>query len=218
MNDGDKVNLPRKAAVAEAPRHKRKDPPNSRASVESTGATDGSSTKRIKYEQGQRDSEERFSEQQEDLEAQKAEIPADVPELIQKMFGQVGFVKWNKNFRPVLVLSPLDVPMGPARSLWMKMYHKMKENHRPLESMSVLVYWYGEKKTSEYFNLVPQSKFIPYDDKATTKMLAYAKKAELKTGQGKNLTHDDKQRIRGMQQLREDLEKDPADRRRRFVL
>ncbi|KAL7566711.1 hypothetical protein ACA910_017767 [Epithemia clementina (nom. ined.)] len=153
----------------------------------------------------------------DEFEDEKATILATVPSTIQAMFRQIGFAKWNKNFLPALILSPYDVPPGPARSIWMDMYRKMQENSRPLDKMSYLVFWYGEEKPSDYYSLIPNSNFTPYE-KATTKMLQYARKAELRAEQKKPLSHDDKQRLRGMQQLKEDLEKKPEDRRRGDVV
>ena len=93
----------------------------------------------------------------------------------------------------------------------------MQENSRPLEKMSFLVFWYGEEKGADYYSLVPFASFIPYEN-VTKKMLDYAKNAEKKSELKKTLTHDDKQRLRGMAQFNEDLAKEPKDRRRGDVV
>mmetsp|Transcript_23674 Transcript_23674/g.55871 ORF Transcript_23674/g.55871 Transcript_23674/m.55871 type:complete len:987 (-) Transcript_23674:1196-4156(-) len=149
-----------------------------------------------------------------ELEDEKEEIFRRVPRNIQGMWGQVGFAKWNKSYLPVLNLSPYDVPPGPVRQMWMEMFEKMRENGRPLEKMSYLVYWYGEESPQSYYSITANSNFVKYDD-APAKMKDFAKTAEKKKLDGaKKLSSDDQQRLRGMKQLQEDLKK-PFDERKR---
>ena len=88
----------------------------------------------------------------------------------------------------------------------------MQENGRPLEKMPYLVFWYGEINPKDFYSIIPQSNFIPYE-KAPSKMLNYATKAEAKRDKGVKLATEDKQKIRAMEQLQEDLKKDPGERR-----
>lgn len=60
-----------------------------------------------------------------EFEEEKESILSKVPGNIQDLFGQLGFARWNKNFLPALILSPYSVPPGPARNIWLEMYHKV---------------------------------------------------------------------------------------------
>ena len=62
----------------------------------------------------------------EEFEAFRAEILQSLPADYKKMFGQIGFVKWQKTSVPVLILNPFAVPPGDTWHQWLAMYQKVR--------------------------------------------------------------------------------------------
>lgn len=61
------------------------------------------------------------------FETERDAVLKALPDSVQKMFSQIGFVQWGRNarsrtFLPVLILSPYDVPPGKARETWLQKY------------------------------------------------------------------------------------------------
>mmetsp|Transcript_20040 Transcript_20040/g.55306 ORF Transcript_20040/g.55306 Transcript_20040/m.55306 type:complete len:656 (+) Transcript_20040:54-2021(+) len=143
-------------------------------------------------------------EARREVEVDKEEILRLVPPDIQKMWGQVGFAKWNKSYLPALNLCPYDVPPGPVRQMWMDMFEKMRKNGHPLEKMSYLVYWYGSENGAYYYSITANSNFVKYDV-APDKMKDFAKKAKEKHMHSEKLSAEDKQMLRALKEVEEDL-------------
>jgi hypothetical protein len=69
--------------------------------------------------------EKRRKEVKADFEARKKDILEQVPDEVKGRFRHLGFVKWSKSYLPILILSPFDVPPGPVRQQWMKMFENV---------------------------------------------------------------------------------------------
>jgi hypothetical protein len=69
--------------------------------------------------------EKRRKEVKADFEARKNDILEQVPDEVKGRFRQLGFAKWSKSYLPILILSPFDVPPGPVRQQWMKMFENV---------------------------------------------------------------------------------------------
>lgn len=64
-----------------------------------------------------------------EFEADRAEILKSTPAEYKKMFGQIGFTKWNKVLIPVLILNPYHVPPGNVRQQWLDMHQKVRDTY-----------------------------------------------------------------------------------------
>jgi hypothetical protein len=65
--------------------------------------------------------------------ARVEEIPLTILDSIEDEYlsqlGQIGFCKWGKcqKLRPVLIVSPLDLPEGPIRREWLEANNKVRD-------------------------------------------------------------------------------------------
>jgi len=41
-------------------------------------------------------------------------------------FRKLGFARWKRNWLPIIQLGPYDVPPGPVRDGWIKLFHKVR--------------------------------------------------------------------------------------------
>ncbi len=70
--------------------------------------------------------ERKRNEVKKEFEAKKADILEQIPEVYKQRFRQIGFSMWSKSvIYPILILSPFDVPPGPVRQQWMKMFENV---------------------------------------------------------------------------------------------
>jgi hypothetical protein len=77
----------------------------------------------------------------QEFEAGRKTIMDRVPDQYKNRFGEVSFAKWGMRIRPVLIVSPYDVPMGPdsPREQWLGMFERVSslvrndsaQNRRP---------------------------------------------------------------------------------------
>jgi hypothetical protein len=67
-----------------------------------------------------------------------------IPQSIKDMYGQIGFVKWDKDkfMRPVLVLNPYHVPPAPVRSSYFVCMHRFVIVVEDIVCLTLLVYLY----------------------------------------------------------------------------
>eukprot|EP00339_Tiarina_fusa_P000689 CAMPEP_0117006428 /NCGR_PEP_ID=MMETSP0472-20121206/6659_1 /TAXON_ID=693140 ORGANISM="Tiarina fusus, Strain LIS" /NCGR_SAMPLE_ID=MMETSP0472 /ASSEMBLY_ACC=CAM_ASM_000603 /LENGTH=939 /DNA_ID=CAMNT_0004707889 /DNA_START=241 /DNA_END=3060 /DNA_ORIENTATION=- len=136
------------------------------------------------------------------FERERDEILRDIPEEVKARFGQIMFSKWSNSYLPVLVMNPFKVPPGGVRDLWYSMHDKVKSAGR-LDSMTNLVYWYGAyNDPPSAYSFLAVKKLIPYD--------VGIKKGYDQTPKGKKKVND--QLIRGLEEMKEDLVKEPEDR------
>ena len=101
-----------------------------------------SSKKKSKREQEMEPAEKNEGLEEDELERN---FMKELPENIKKYFRQVGFGKWNKEWLPVLFLSPFDV-LDPLRNEWIRKYKTHVSKKVPMQH---LVVWYGSKNDSE---------------------------------------------------------------------
>jgi hypothetical protein len=71
-------------------------------------------------------SQARWLKRKADFEQGRDEILDQVPEKVKARFGQICFSKWGKEFLPLLVLNPYDVPPGVVRDQWLTMKEKVR--------------------------------------------------------------------------------------------
>ena len=76
-------------------------------------------------EEKQKFLEDTVADMKKEFEETKKQILDDIPESYKAGFREIGFVKWQKDWLPVLVVSPFDIPQGPVRDTWIQMYERV---------------------------------------------------------------------------------------------
>jgi hypothetical protein len=151
------------------------------------------------------------------FEAERKQILADLPESITSMFGTIGFVaaEFDENdIVPVLIMSPYDVPPKPVRDVyWFDQYSKAKRS-KALHKLAYLVYHYGADDPDDCYSFIEQEDFITYEDGVRLGYDQLSAELEQKVKDGVELTEEESLRVRGLNELKEDVVKDPSLRKR----
>jgi hypothetical protein len=82
--------------------------------------------------------------------------------------------------------------------------------------MSLLIYWYGEVNEQHMYSLIPQSSFTPYEE-GVAKNPIISKSLQAKVDKGMALEKKDVAKLRALEEVQEDLAKEPSERRRGVV-
>merc|ERR1712232_564496 len=172
----------------------------------------GRKRRKLSNSDDEEDYQQHRGESKNEFERKKKEVLKNIPLDVKNLFQEVGFAKWQKNFLPVLVLSPYSVPPGAVREQWLKMYEKVKENYR-LDSMSLLVSWYGTYDSNSAYSLVPRKNFITYEDGCKLGYDTLPKKIQSKQDSGKKLSGSEEFISLGIAQIKKEFEKNPEDRK-----
>ena len=161
------------------------------------------------------------------FEKERETVLKSLPEALKNMFNVMGFCKAevdedeenaNQNagddYVPVLILSPYSVPPRPVRDVyWFDLYSKNKRTKK-LDEMEYLVYHYGSEDPTDCYSFISQEEFKSYDTglaEGYDKLPAHIQK---KVDAGEELTEEEEQRVRGLEEMKEDALK-PADERKR---
>jgi hypothetical protein len=86
--------------------------------------------------------------------------------------------------------------------------------------MKLLVYWYGVKESNSFYGFVAQSTFTPYHEEAAKGLKGVAKlpaRIQRKISEGAAVKGKDQEVLRAYQELEEDLQKEPGERKRGVV-
>ena len=151
------------------------------------------------------------------FEAERKQILADLPESIKAMFGTIGFAaaEFDENeIVPVLVMSPYDVPPKPVRDVyWFDQYSKAKRS-KSLDKLAYLVYHYGADDPDDCYSFIEQDEFISYEDGVRLGYDQLSVELDQKVKDGADLTEEEALRVRGLNELHEDVLKDASLRKR----
>lgn len=151
------------------------------------------------------------------FEAERKQILADLPDSIKSMFGTIGFAEaeFDENdIIPVLIMSPYDVPPKPVRDVyWFDQYSKAKRS-KSLDKLAYLVYHYGADDPDDCYSFIEQEDFISYEDGVRLGYDQLSAELEQKVKDGIELTEEEALRVRGLDELNEDVVKDPSLRKR----
>ena len=162
------------------------------------------------------------------FEKEREKTLKELPDSIKQMFGQIGFYRQlpdddsdnsddatnNHNvvpiLVPVLIMNPYDVPPKPVRDIyWFDFFSRAKRS-KSLDKLAYLVYHYGSDDPDDCYSFVQQEDFIPYEDGKENGCNKLPEGLESKP----NKTQREKIRVRGIQEMEQDLEKDPGERKR----
>jgi hypothetical protein len=165
------------------------------------------------------------------FEAERDKILSEIPQKIKDQFGQIAFAIAHDEDDdddddeppttvtgtpfPCLVLDPYSVPPRPYRDVyWFDMFQKSKgKNKKPLQHV---VYHYGHD-VDDCYSFVECDKLTYYDDALAQGLVALPPALVAKMDNKEPLAEQEQQRITGMQELEQDLLKEPTERKRGVV-
>jgi len=153
------------------------------------------------------------------FEQEREKILADLPENVKSMFGQIGFCQLYGNgedeeFVPVMIMNPYDVPPKPVRDIyWHDLYSKGKRS-KSLGKLAYLVYHYGSDDPDDCYSFIEQEDFVPADEGLKLGYGETPAEIRKKLDAGTPLDEEEEVRVRGLSEMKEDLAKTLADRRR----
>lgn len=155
-----------------------------------------------------------------DFEKSREKQLSELPESVKSMFGQIGFAFSEDNGEegvPVLVVSPYDVPPKPIRDIyWFDRFSKSKKSKK-LAELSYLVYHYGSLDLDDCYSFVEQDDFLSYEIGKKNGYDMIPLEVQEKMSAGVELTEKESERVRGIQEMTEDIDKDPTERKRGYV-
>lgn len=143
---------------------------------------------------------------------------SELPDNVKSMFGQIGFAfqeyDEEREIVPVLVLSPYDVPPKPIRDIyWFDLFSRVKRSKK-LPELAYLVYHYGSADLGDCYSFVEQSDFESYESGKEKGYGSIPLEIQQKINAGIELTEEEMGKIRAIQEMEEDIAKDPAERKR----
>lgn len=169
-----------------------------------------------------------MEEAKKKFEKEREKILSEIPTSIKDMFGQIGFTAAEPNddsdqdddghslpeIIPILILSPYDVPPKPVRDVyWFDMFAKNKRTKK-LEELPHLVFHYGADDPDDCYSFIEHEDFIHYETGRERGFDNLPDHIAQKVSQGVELTEEEQIRVRGLKEMKEDLEKEPLDRKR----
>jgi hypothetical protein len=170
---------------------------------------------------------------QEDFEAEREQVLDDLPDSIKDMFGTIGFCQVAANddsdddaetvsnkataaaeYVPCLIVSPYDVPPRPVRDVyWFDYYSKCKRT-KTLAQLDYLIYHYGSTDPTDCYSFIKHDQFKSYEDGVRDGDDVLPGRIQTKIAAGHPLSEEEDQRVRGLQEMREDIAKPIEDRKR----
>lgn len=161
------------------------------------------------------------------FEKEKETILKSLPDSVKAMFGVIGFCKAevdeddenaNANagddYVPCLILDPYDVPPRPVRdTYWFDMYSRYKRTKK-LAEMDYLVYHYGSDDPMDCYSFIEQKDFKTYEEGLAAGYDKLPAHIQAKVDAGTELEEEEEQRVRGLEEMKEDVDK-PAEERKR---
>ena len=171
--------------------------------------------------------------EQEKFEKEREQILKSLPENIKDAFGMMGFCKAEENddsdeegnnkpaastalddMVPCLVMNPYDVPPRPVRDVYWHNLYMDKKKKKKLKEMEYLVYHYGASDPDDCYSFIEHEDFLAYDAGLRAGYGNLPAHIQAKVDAGAALTEEEQMRVRGLDEMREDAEKDPSDRKR----
>ena len=148
--------------------------------------------------------------ERERFEKEKEEILSIVPKGHQDNWGQIGFVKWAKQWRPVVLQSPYSVPPNSQmRDQWMTMFRNCQEDPK---RMTFLCYWYGTDNPGEAYTFQQRRTIILHNEGVKKDFHLVPKTIQRKLDRNKKLTKAERELVNGLKVVEEELTKKPEDR------
>jgi hypothetical protein len=169
--------------------------------------------------------------EQEKFEKEREKTLKELPDNVKAMFGQIGFYLEAPDddsddeaaaaaekpsttppiIVPVLIMSPYDVPPKPVRDIYWFDFFSRAKRAKSLDKLAYLVYHYGADDPDDCYSFVEQEDFISYEEGQSK---GYTTLPEDTTSTSTGDEEDIQRRRRGIQELLEDAEKLPGDRKR----
>jgi hypothetical protein len=188
------------------------------------------------------DTNDDMNSAQMNFEAERDKILSELPPVIRDSFGFIGFFLVEDNgdddddeddddedkakkgastptptteyYQPALIVSPFDVPPKPVRDIyWMDMFTKAKRSKAKLAAMDYLVYLYGSHDADDCYNFVAQDELVSFKDAQEQGLDQLPVELEEKQKSGVKLTHVESTLIRGYEEMKVDIDKEPQDRK-----
>jgi hypothetical protein len=150
------------------------------------------------------------------FEKEREKILSEIPASVKSMFGQIGFAvsEEYEEFLPILVLNPYDVPPKPVRDVyWFDMFSKAKRSKK-LAKMSYLVYWYGSDDPEDCYSFIEQNDFESYESGEKKGYGEIPRAIQDKIHEKLPLSDEDQGRVRASEEMKEDIFKEPGERKR----
>jgi hypothetical protein len=168
------------------------------------------------------------------FEAEREKILSELPFSIKAMFGTIGFAAAEPDddddddeegggggggdaplvMLPVLILSQYDVPPKPVRDVyWFDLFSKCKRT-KCLNKLAYLVYHYGADDPDDCYSFIEHEDFVSYEVGCEQGFNILEPELERKVQSGVELTEKEAMRVRGLQELQEDVPKEPSERKR----
>eukprot|EP00536_Pseudo-nitzschia_multiseries_P002682 jgi/Psemu1/283891/fgenesh1_pg.36_\ len=115
--------------------------------------------------------------------------------------------------KPVLIVSPYDVPPKPVRDIyWMDAFTKAKRSKAKLKKLDYLVYVYGSDDPDDCYNFLSHEEFVSLEEGKASGFdeipPAVASKSEAER------TSSESKLVRALEEMKADLAKSPEDRRK----
>lgn len=160
------------------------------------------------------------------FEVERDDILKTLPDELKDVFGAIGFCQGEDEdeeeggaagkpaaFIPCLIVSPFDVPPKPVRDIyWMNLYTKAKRSKAKLKKLDYLVYVYGSDDPDDCYNFVAHEDFVALEDGRSRGYDALPKSVSSKSESDR--TETEAKLVRGLEEMKADLEKQPCDRKR----
>lgn len=157
------------------------------------------------------------------FEKEREKILKDLPDSIKKMFGAIAFGPSafdEDEIVPVLIMNPYHVPPKPVRDVyWFDLYSKTKRSKK-LPHLAYLVYHYGADDPDDCYTFIEHKDLISYEDGVAQGYDRLSAEIQTKindaatSGTCPDLTPEEQMKVRGLEELQEDLAKPPHERRR----
>ena len=171
--------------------------------------------------------------EQEKFEKERETILNSLPKNIHDSFGIMGFYQHEEEddsdddeadrkphatgvdrFVPCLVMNPYDVPPRPVRDVYWHNLYMDKKKKKKLPELEYLVYHYGADDPDDCYSFVAHEDFTGYEDGLKVGYGKLPAAIQSKIDAGVALDEDEQRRVRGLEEMAEDLEKDAKDRKR----
>ena len=155
-----------------------------------------------------------------------------LPDSVKQAFGTMGFCKPEKpeddsddegekpvhvvdnEFVPCLVMNPYDVPPRPVRDIYWHNLYMDKKKKKKLDELEYLVYHYGHDDPDDCYSFIAREDFKSYDAGMKEGFGNLPSAIQAKVDTGAELTEEEQQRVRALDEMNEDAKKDPVDRKR----
>jgi hypothetical protein len=169
------------------------------------------------------------------FEAERDKVLSELPQALKDKFGTIGFCLVENDddeeededgdgeekkepphtyYQPVLIVSPYEVPPKPVRDIyWMDAFTKAKRSKAKLVALDYLVYVYGSDDPDDCYNFVSQDEFVSLEDARAQGLDQLPEQLQERVKAEEALSEVESKLVRGFEEMREDLAKEPQDRK-----